>query len=165
MFIHLISDERKSQVLDMARLLLVFENPVLWDGKNEDELTGETDLGKISLSITEAQANLFQSLVKACDADCTEDDEMDAYLISKIKLLRLTQQNSPADRLAVAKEIIDELANKKAGKRPAAQKASSSRIRKISSIWETHTDTNSSGSSAQLILKYKLLGAFGAINT
>lgn len=112
MIIHLISEERKSQLMDIARLLLVFENPVLWDGKNEDELTGETDFGKISLSITEAQANILQNLAKECDEDCTEDDEMDTYLISKIKLLRLTQQNSPTDRLAVAKEIIDELANK-----------------------------------------------------
>lgn len=55
MFIHLLPDDKKSELLDLARLSLIFENPLLWDGKTEEELTGETNLSNISIPISEPQ--------------------------------------------------------------------------------------------------------------
>ena len=106
-FAHLLSKDRKIQLLNIARLLLIIETPVLWDGKNEDELTGDVDLGKITFDLDEAQNISFQALVQACDIDYSAD--MDGFLLNGIKALRLTRQNNTADRLIVGKEVIHAL--------------------------------------------------------
>lgn len=89
----------------MARLILIFENPLLWDGKTEDELTGETNLSNISIHISELQKKNWRALAQLCSGDA-EWNGIDDLFIEKIKSLRLTRQNDPEERLKIALEIL-----------------------------------------------------------
>lgn len=89
----------------MARLILIFENPLLWDGKTEEELTGETNLSNISIHISESQKKTWRAFAQLCSGNA-ERNEIDDLLIEKIKPLRLTRQNDPAERLKIALEIL-----------------------------------------------------------
>ncbi len=89
----------------MARLILIFENALLWDGKTEEELTGETNLSNISIHISEPQKKNWGPLAQLSKGDA-EWNGVDELLVEKIKPLRLTRQNDPAERLKIALEIL-----------------------------------------------------------
>ena len=124
MFTHLLPDDKKTEFLKLARLFLIFENQLLWDGKTEEELTGETNLSNISIRISESQEKSWGPLAQLFRGDVgrnslsssfaragqllrdTEWEGIDDLLVEKIKRLRLTRQSDPEERLKIALEIL-----------------------------------------------------------
>ena len=115
MLTHLLSDEKKQLLLKTARLLFILEIPVLWDGKNENYLTGNTDIKNISFDFTGKQGNSLQILAHACgkNHDASEFREVDSDFIEKIRFLPLKNQNKSLDRMEISKEILHELCEEK----------------------------------------------------
>ena len=51
MFASLIEESKKKELLTIARLINIFDLPLLWDGKSEKERNGECDLRRIAFNV------------------------------------------------------------------------------------------------------------------
>lgn len=69
MFLHLLDEQNRTEFLELAHLLCVSDNPLLWDGKAEAELTGEADLSKVAFQRQAAEEELLASIARECGDD------------------------------------------------------------------------------------------------
>lgn len=124
MFLHLLPEAEQAQFLDIAWLFSISDNSLLWDGKTEAELTGETDLKKVSFQVIESEKAILENFSRECGKSRQHPDYTDffgkifndslksgaeAKLINKLKSLPLAQQNDPAQRQQAASAVLAEL--------------------------------------------------------
>lgn len=134
MFLHLLSDADKSHFLDVAYLFCIADAPMRWDGKSEDEITGETDLSQVSIRVPKGKSEGFAEFAKECgearaagkrrtfSSDDTvgfeleysldaisERDHVGESVLARLKPLPITRQNNPGERHKAAVEALDEL--------------------------------------------------------
>ena len=112
MFAHSLPYTRKRELLKIVRLLQVFEAPLLWGGKTENELTGTTDLADIKFNISEALAQTWENAARIYgdEKDLKDADTTGIVkgLLDRIRDLRITLQNDIAERQTVATAILKE---------------------------------------------------------
>lgn len=114
MFSYLLHDSRKLELLRISRLLHVFELPLLWDGKTEFELTGNTDLNNVEFELSETQKMSWKNIVQAyylstdVDAESYKFTMVDDDLLTVIKAMPLISQNNKEKRLIAAQEVLKE---------------------------------------------------------
>jgi len=108
MFLYLLPDAEQATFLKVARLMSVSDNPMLWDGKAHDELTGDTDLSNVSLAESEHERAIFDSFAREC-GKVYRSDGVTKELLSRLKLLPLVRQAEPAERARVACEVLGTL--------------------------------------------------------
>lgn len=62
MLIKLLSDSDKLHLIELAKLLALSDNPLLWDGKTVDEFTSDTDLSALTIQESELERELIAEL-------------------------------------------------------------------------------------------------------
>lgn len=115
MFEQSLPNTKKRELLKIVRLLQTFEAPLLWGGKTEEEITGNTDLSDISFKISDSLKELWVNAVRIYgdDKDLNEKDSTGVIdkLLDEICGLRITRQNDKDERLKIATAILSEFIN------------------------------------------------------
>ena len=108
----MISDDEKEKLICLIRLILLLDSALLWDGKTEEELTGETNMRNVSVNISDLKEKNFKDTIKLfnsssnyCSYDFTHEN-IDNIFIRKIRPLRLGVKND--EHLKVALEVMKE---------------------------------------------------------
>ncbi|UUC92734.1 hypothetical protein [Comamonas sp. C11] len=113
MFAQSLPNTKKRELLKIIRLLQTFEAPLLWDGKTEEEITGNTDLSDISFKISDSLKEMWVNAVGIYgdDQDFNEKDSTGVIekLLDEICGLRITRQNDNEERLKVATAILQKI--------------------------------------------------------
>lgn len=115
MFAQSLPNTKKRELLKIVRLLQTFDAPLLWGGKTEEEITGNTDLSDISFKISDSIKELWVNAVRIYgdDKDLNEKDSTGVIskLINEIRGLRITRQNDKDERLKIATDLLSEAIN------------------------------------------------------
>lgn len=125
----MLSDDEKSNFLRISSLFCICDAPILWDGKNEEEITGETDLSEISINIGDTKEKIIRDIFRECRPDNFSDSlpsflknkhgdpekpaefrEIEREFIDKLKLLPLVKQNDISQRQVIAVPMLQQLA-------------------------------------------------------
>jgi hypothetical protein len=151
MFLHLLDEQKRTEFLELAQLVCLSDNPLLWDGKTEAELTGETDLRKVAFQRHAAEEALMKDVARECLDESassrsffdlksspraawplptggvpTEDgdghDRIERALLSRLKPLPLGRQNAPDERQKAALCVLVERLQPDADARPEVAK-------------------------------------------
>lgn len=125
MLLKRISRSNKSKLLKLTRFLFLFDQPVLWDGKKEDEIDSSVDISNISIGLSEKKKDIFNKLYILCrynfetSKDLYNDDTghqvifnyevegWDEYFLNKVRELPLFKQNEKSARIAILEELIN----------------------------------------------------------
>ena len=111
MFLYLLPDTEQATFLKVARLLSVSDNPMLWDGKTHEEVTGDTNLSKVSLDESEHERAIFDSFSREC-GKVYRSDGVTKELLKRLQTMPLVRQSDPVERARVACEVLDSLIDK-----------------------------------------------------
>ena len=136
MFLHMLSDEDRSRFLDIAYLFCIGDAPMFWDGKSEDEITGETDLSDVSIQVQRAKSEAYAELARECGVgdrgdghwrspvtfaldftvEAVEDRRhIGESLVDSLRPLPITKQNTPKERQRAAVAALQEIASEAEG--------------------------------------------------
>lgn len=66
MLLHMLSNDDQKIFMQIARLLSLSDNPLLFDGKPHEELTANSDLRKISFGESEAELAMLKGFAREC---------------------------------------------------------------------------------------------------
>lgn len=119
MFLQMLSSDEQELFLQVAWLICISDDPLLWDGKTESEITGETDLSEISIQYEKSEQAIMESLVRECsdarywEEDGSEREAIEESLTDRLKSLPITKQNDPEQRQKIAVEILSGYFKKK----------------------------------------------------
>lgn len=115
MFAKSLPNTKKRELLKIVRLLQIFDAPLLWDGKTEEEITGNTNLSEISFYISDFLKELWVNTARIYgdEDDLSENDFTGIIdkLLNEIRALRITRQNNEDERLKVAAAVLHEIIN------------------------------------------------------
>lgn len=111
MFIKMLPDEEKDLLVELAKLLALSDNTLLWDGKTKEELTSDSDLNKLSIQKHELETELLDEMKKSDDPFSnifgnTFKNDTEALLIEKLKSYPLAKIDAPENRLQAAKAVL-----------------------------------------------------------
>jgi len=124
MFLHLLSDDCQDLFLKIAHLVSISDNTLLWDGKTEAELTGDTDLQKIAVKEVEQEKAVLAQFARECGKDADEwigklfvelgrwgqgEDEVWIAFKKILKSLPLGKQNDQEARIMVSFSVLEQL--------------------------------------------------------
>lgn len=128
MFLHLLKEREQEEFMAIAQLICLSDNPLLWDGKTEDELTGESDLSKVKFQEVVAEEEILKGFARECGKESyrswlgartsafdsiarqTEKrTKVELALLDKIKTVPVFKQNAPEERLKAASVVLSEL--------------------------------------------------------
>lgn len=120
MFLQMLSSDEQSLFLKAAWLVSISDNPLLWGGKTEDEITSNTDLENITFVHNKAERAILEGFMNECDRKdfADEDDEaqwLEDSLIEKIKEQPIKKQSDPLLRQQLAEETLSELFSSRSG--------------------------------------------------
>jgi hypothetical protein len=107
MLLHLLSDQGQKTFLEIAWIFCIADNKLLYDGKTQDEITGTTDISKISIQIPKSEEAILLNFARECES--TSDNigkGIQKKFVEEIKRITLTAQNDPAERLKAAKALL-----------------------------------------------------------
>ncbi len=109
MLLHLLSDQAQKIFLEIAWVFCISDNELLWDGKTQDEITGTTDLSNMSIQVSESEEAILSSFMRECNSASDRiGKEVQKEFIEKIKLIKLSAQSDPSERLKAAKALLEE---------------------------------------------------------
>lgn len=115
MFAQSLPNTKKWELLKIVRLLQTFDAPLLWGGKTEEEITGNTDLSDISFKISDSIKELWVNAVRIYGIEkyLNEKDSTGVIekLLDEICGLRITRQNDKDERLKIAKALLSDIIN------------------------------------------------------
>ena len=113
MFAQSLPDARKWELLKIVRLLQVFDAPLLWEGKTEEELTGTTDLSDIEFATSAALQQVWGNAARIYGDEDDLDNDKDTTgiiknVLDEIRKLRITRQSDQQERLKIATAVLRE---------------------------------------------------------
>ncbi len=115
MFAQSLPHTKRRELLKIVRLLQTFEAPLLWGGKTEEDITGNTDLSDISFKISDFLKELWINAARIYgdDKDLSQKDSTGIIdkLLNEICVLRITRQNDKDERLKIATALLSEIIN------------------------------------------------------
>lgn len=108
MFASLIEESKKKELLTIARLINIFDLPLLWDGKSEKERNGECDLRRIAFNVSENHKINWSNFIKEYEKNSFLNSYMEDELLAEISKLKLNSQNNVEKRFEIAEKILKE---------------------------------------------------------
>ncbi len=156
MFLQMLSREEQSLFLKTAWLVSICDNPLLWGGKTEDEITGETDLSDVTFQHEKSETAIMKGFMSECEQNDFEDDGADKIeyaLIKGLKSLPITKQNNPAQRQQLAETELSKLFPKKI----KSSSPASSKIMLYELLLLALADGEVSGTESALIKQFTVL--------
>lgn len=118
MFLHMLSDKDKEEFLKIATLVSLSDNPLHWDGKTLEELTGNVVLDVAAFQEIETEKTLIDSLARECGEGISaftrifngrSQHDVGTRLLKKLVVLPLAKMNSPDERIEAASSVMNEL--------------------------------------------------------
>lgn len=122
MYLHLLTDAQQNQLKMIAVVLSFSDNEVLWDGRRQDELTGETDLTKVAFVHVEQEFLLLKAmeresggLVSGVNFDHAiwrferHIELVAGRLLSGLRPLPISMQNNVSERIQISRAVIEDL--------------------------------------------------------
>ncbi|WP_279046006.1 hypothetical protein [Cedecea davisae] len=100
MFINMLPEEKKVLLVELARLLALSDNPLLWDGKAKDELTSDSNLNNLSIQKNALETELLEEMAQYAPArsypligilEVEWDKDTEKRLIEKLKGFSLSK--------------------------------------------------------------------------
>lgn len=141
MLVKFLNPEDKEHLLELAELLSLSDNPLLWDGKRKDEITSETNLSNLSIQEIERESALIAELrsEKALRAERRSKNaqtesamrsifggvaqlSIEEKLLQKLKTLPIHTAEEPTNRAEAAKTVLKELLEGKKYEIPSVPK-------------------------------------------
>ncbi len=115
MLVKFLSQADKENLLELAELLSLADNPLLWDGKRKDEVTSETNLSNLSIQDVERESALITELRSEGEKNAFSGfftsvlSPVKEKLIQKLKTLPIHTAEEPTNRAEAAKTVLKEL--------------------------------------------------------
>lgn len=117
MLIKMLSDEKKILLVDLAILLSLSDNPLLWDGKNKDELTSDSNLNNLSIKKEALEEELIKELEQYSASSTASsfvffgesrntNSTAEYRLLEKLKLYPLAVIDAPETRIQAAVAVL-----------------------------------------------------------
>lgn len=117
MLIKMLPDENKTLLVDLAVLLALSDNPLLWDGKSKEELTSDSNLNNMSIQKNVMEAELINELEQYSARSAASshiffgglgnsNTTAENYLIEKLKLYPLAVIDAPETRIQAAIAVL-----------------------------------------------------------
>lgn len=103
MLTKLLTEEHRKYLLKIAELLSLSDRPLLWDGKTKEEITGETDIKKLSIQKDE------QGSKDISDFWLGRSSSVEHDLLEKLKALPLHVIENPERRAEAALAVLRDL--------------------------------------------------------
>lgn len=132
MLVKFLSPEDKEHLLELAELLSLADNPLLWDGKRKDEVTSETNLSNLSIQDVEQESALIAELRSEGDKNgnqstvswffSSDSSPVKEKLIQKLKTLPIHTAEEHTNRAEAAKTVLKELLEGKKFEIPSVPK-------------------------------------------
>ena len=123
MFLHMLSDKDKEEFLKIATLVSLSDNPLHWDGKTLQQLTGNVVLDTAAFQEIETEKSVLDSLIRECGKDSSRSwafvgfgraeefvfSEIEKELLKRLVILPLGKMNDPGERIGAASAVMKEL--------------------------------------------------------
>ena len=114
MLVKFLSMTDKAHLLELAQLLFLADNPLLWDGKRKEDINSQTDLSKLSILKNGRESALIADLESEGEQTTTlgaffSANSIEEKLIKKLKALPLQAVDEPTSRAEAATAILKEL--------------------------------------------------------
>jgi len=123
MLIKLLPDAEKEHLIELAKLLALSDNPLLWDGKTADEFTSDTDLSALSILKSEQEQALIDDLEQSVGSRSRwYSSEVETRLIEELKAFPIPKVEQPEYRIQAATVVLKELLKELQPETPAAPK-------------------------------------------
>ena len=122
MLIKLLPESEKDLLLDIAKILVLSSNALLWGAKKSDELTLESNLDDISIQTDEKEKELIKDLSQSIGIDISQNsffhktpnlfgsflfnESIERKLISEIKKAPIKNIESTENRAHAAKSVM-----------------------------------------------------------
>lgn len=117
MLIKMLPDDKKALLVDLAILLALSDNPLLWDGKTKSELTSDSNLNNISIQKDVLEEELIKDLEqysKGSTGTSTtffgglgfSNTSTEHRLIEKLKCYPLAVIDAPETRIQAAIAVL-----------------------------------------------------------
>lgn len=117
MFIELLPEDKISLLVDLATLFALSDNAILWDGRQKDELTSNSDLNNISIqkkeietkSIENIKKNIttqFDTIFGSLISHSTLYSTIEEQLIEELKSYPISKIDAPEIRVKAASSIL-----------------------------------------------------------
>ena len=127
MLIKLLSEPEQTLLLGLTELLALSDNPLLWDGKEYDAITSNTNLSDLSIQINDQEKELITDLQRSAGH---EEYGESSYLIQEIKELledqlktfALHKQELTETRITASQAVLTQLLEERPTSRPEAPK-------------------------------------------
>lgn len=123
MFLHMLSDKDKNEFLKIATLISLSDNPLHWQGRKLEELTGNVVLDTAEFLEIDSEKAILDSLIRECGLDPSRSwafvgfgrseeyifSEIQKQLLKKLVVLPLTNMNAQDERITAATAVLKEL--------------------------------------------------------
>ncbi|WP_227317328.1 hypothetical protein [Cedecea davisae] len=118
MFINMLPEEKKVLLVELARLLALSDNLLLWDGKAKDELTSDSNLNNLSIQKNAPETELLEEMAQYAPArsyplpgilEAEWDQDTEKRLIEKLKGFPLSKIDEPESRIQAATSVLKTL--------------------------------------------------------
>ena len=120
MFLHLLNEDQKSHFLKIASLICISDAQLLWGEKNEMEITSETDLSDITITLSKEKQRILADFFREADKVSVTDfmnewqqpreyrDVLEKFL-DHLRRLPLVVQNSIPHRQVISSSVLADI--------------------------------------------------------
>lgn len=116
MLIKMLPADKKTLLVELARLLALSDNPLLWDGKTKDELRSDSDLNNLTIQKDALETELLEEIEQHASGFPTAavfgglfSISAEKKLIEKLKTYPLSIIDAPETRIQAATSVLKNL--------------------------------------------------------
>lgn len=124
MLIKLLPESEQMILLDLCKLLTLSDNPLMWGNKSYEQITSDTDLSSLIITIDEQENSMLEELEQSITRGAVFNfgiskhlsQDVESMLIEKLKSYPITQVNQSTSRanaaLAVQRKLLADVSTK-----------------------------------------------------
>ncbi|WP_313655396.1 hypothetical protein [Pantoea sp.] len=116
MLIKMLPADKKTLLVELARLLALSDNPLLWDGKTKDELRSDSDLNNLTIQKDALETELLEEIEQHASGFPTAavfgglfSISAEKKLIEKLKTYPISIIDAPETRIQAATSVLKNL--------------------------------------------------------
>lgn len=114
MLIKMLPDEKKELLVELAKLLALSDNPLLWDGKTKNELTSDSNLNNLTIQTDALETELLNEMEQYSTGSSggfisgfkLSSMTAEYLLIDKLKTYPLAVIDTPDTRFQAATAVL-----------------------------------------------------------
>ena len=123
MLIKLLPESEREHLIELAKLLALSDNPLLWDGKTADEFTSSTNLNALAIQKSEQEQALIEDLEQSVGSRSVwYSSTVEERLVEELKAFPIPKVEQPENRIQAATVVLKELLKTLEPETPATPK-------------------------------------------